>query len=171
MSLAHTTTAPAAPAAGATRRTSLLRWVAGGTTVAAILAAGAIAVWPASEAEKARADGEQLGQAVSALYVAETTTEVNAALDDVQTAAIDARDHAGDAVAEQVAETEDALSRAADGFVGVHSTSDDWDAELYQYELDTAVADLEQQADDLATSGPEVQQAFFDGYESGLAGR
>jgi hypothetical protein len=41
----------------------------GGTLVAAALTAVAIAVWPASETDKARADGERLGAAVNQLSV------------------------------------------------------------------------------------------------------
>jgi hypothetical protein len=135
-----------------------------------MLAAVAIAVWPASEADKARADGEQLGEAVNALYAADTPGEVDAALADVHSAASDARVHAGEAVYDQVAAQEDALARAADGFVGYYTTDDAWDAELYEWELDTAVSDLESNAEDFRTTGPEVQQAFWDGYDSTVSG-
>lgn len=169
MSLAHT--APATEeVAGADRSGSILRWIAGGTSLAAILAIGAIAFWPASEADKARADGEQLGEAVNSLYAADTQSEVDAALADVDSAAGDARVHAGDAVYDQVAAQADALSRAADGFVGYYTTDDAWDAEVYAWELDTAVSDLESNAEDFRTTGPEVQQAFWDGYDSTVNG-
>lgn len=79
---------------------------------------------------------------------------------DVHAAASDIRDHAGDAVADQVADQQDALDRAADGFVGTNTSDDEWDADLYQAELDTAVDDLNNQADDFRTAGPDVQQAF-----------
>ena len=85
-------------------------------------------------------------------------------------AASDTRDHAGDAVADQVADQEDALARAADGFVGESHADDDFEAELYQAELDVAVDDLASQAEDFRTTGPEVQQAFWEGYETGLSG-
>ena len=166
MSLAQTTPAPAVGA----DRGSLLRWIAGGTGVAAILATVAIAVWPASAADKARDDGEQLGQAVSQLYDAQSSAEVDAALTEIHTAAVDTRDHAGDAVADQVAAQEDALARAADGFVGTVTSDDSFEVDLYQAELDVAVDDLTQQADDFRTEGPEVQQAFWEGYETGVSG-
>jgi hypothetical protein len=169
MSVAHTTPAPAAPAAPVDKTTAL-RWIGGSATLAAALAALAIAVWPASEADKARADGEQLGQAVSSLYAADTSAEVDDALAEIHAAAIDTRDHAGDAVADQVAETEDALYRAADGFVGMHTADDSFTADVYEYELDEAVSDLDQQREDVSTDAPEVEQAFWDGYETGLAG-
>jgi hypothetical protein len=143
-----------------------LAHIAGGTSLAAVLAAAAIAVWPASEADKARADGEQLGEAVNALYAADSPTEVDAALADVHSAASDARVHAGDAVYDQVAAQEDALSRAAEGYVGYYTTDDAWEAELYEAELDVALEDLEDNADEFRTNGPEVQQAFWDGYSS-----
>jgi hypothetical protein len=166
MSLAQTTPAPTV----ATDRRSRLRGIAGGTALAAILASVAIAVWPASEADKAREDGEQFGQAVASLYDAQSASEVDAALADIHTAAVDTRDHAGDAVADQVAAQEDALARAADGFVGAHTTDDSFEADVYQAELDVAVDDLTRQADDFRTEGPEVQQAFWDGYETGVSG-
>jgi hypothetical protein len=165
MSLAHT--APATEeVAGADRSGSLLRWIAGGTSLAAVVAAVAIAVWPASEADKAYADGQQFGEAVNALYYADTSAEVDAALADLDAAVTDTREHAGDAVYDQVAAQEDALSRAAEGFVGYYTTDDAWDQELYEAELVYAVDDLESNAEEFRTTGPEVQQAFWDGYES-----
>ena len=105
---------------------------------------------------------------MSDLRAAETTAEVNSALDDVHEAISDTADHAGDEVAEQVDEQADALDRTVDGFVGMHSSDDDFESELYEYELDVAVDDLTSQAEEFRTQGPEVQQAFWDGYEDGL---
>ena len=172
MSTADTTTTasiPARPAAGPSRST-LLRWTAGSGFVAGALAVAAIALWPASEADKARADGRQFGDAVAQLSGATSTAEVDAALADLDTAVIDTRDHAGDAVAEQAADQQDALARAVDGFVGKTTSSDAFEQDLYDYELDTALDDLSSQADDFRTTGPEVQQAFWDGYETGVNG-
>jgi hypothetical protein len=165
-----TPTAPAAPAAGAGRRPSLARRIAGGSLAAATLAAVTLAVWPASEADKARADGEQLGEAVAQLQAAESTAEVDAALEEVRVAAAEAGDHAGDAVADQAADQADALDRAANGFVGYYTTDSDWDQALYEYELEVALDDLYYQAEDFRETGPEVQQAFWEGYDEGLAG-
>jgi hypothetical protein len=71
-------------------------------------------------------------------------------------------------VAGQVSDAQDALSRAADGFVGTHTTTDSFEADLYQSELNTALDDLSSQADNLRTQGPEIQQAFWDGVQAGL---
>jgi hypothetical protein len=150
-----------------TRPSDLLKWVGGGALFVAALVAIVIAVWPASEADKAREDGKQLGEAVGALYNATSADEVDAALTDIDSAVADTREHAGDRVSSQVSDQTDALSRAADGFVGVHTT-DGFDQDLYQAELDGAVDDLSSQADDFRTDGPEVQQAFWDGVEEGL---
>jgi hypothetical protein len=159
----------AAPApARASRRPSMLGRLAAGVLLAAALAALTVALWPASEADKARDDGERMGEAVGQLYAADTTAEVDAALAEVHSAAVDARDHAGDSVANQVADQEDALSRAADGFVGTHTSDDSFEADLYQAELDTAVDDLTTQASDFRAEGPEVQQAYGEGVEDGL---
>jgi hypothetical protein len=163
MSIAHALPARA-------RRSPLLRWIACGILAAAAITAVAIAIWPASETDKARADGQQFGEAVASLTAATTTAEVDTALGDLQTAAADTRDHAGDAVADQAADQEDALSRAAEGFVGTHTSTDAFEVDLYQAELNTAVDDLASQADDFRTTGPEVQQAFWDGYQTGVAG-
>ena len=43
-------------------------------------------------------------------------------------------------------------------------------AELYQAELDYAVDDLTRQADDWREQGPEVRQAFAEGFDSGFNG-
>jgi hypothetical protein len=162
--MSATTITPDAPVEST--RAKVLPALIGGGSALAVLAALAIALWPASETDKARADGEQLGEAVSALYAADSSSEVNAALSDVQRAAEDARVHAGDAVADQVDAQADALSRAADGFVGMYAADDDFESELYQYELDVAVDDLATNAEEFRTTGPEVQQAFWEGYES-----
>jgi hypothetical protein len=169
MSHAHTSPAPAASAAGGSRF-SLLAWIAGGTALAACLVALAIAFWPASEADKARSDGEALGEAVATLYNADSQAEVDAALIDVRDAASDAADNAGDAVAGQVNDQADALDRAAEGFVGSVTTDDEWESELYQAELDYAVDDLVGQADDWREQGPEVRQAFAEGFDTGFNG-
>jgi ABC-type sugar transport system substrate-binding protein len=136
--------------------------------VAAALAAVAVAVWPASEADKARDDGEQVGEAAGQLYYAETEAEVDAALADLDEAVTDTRDHAGDEVAEQVALQRDALARAVDGYVGAVTSEDALESDLYEAELDVALDDLSSQADDFRTQGPEVEQAFWEGVEDGL---
>jgi hypothetical protein len=153
-----------------TKRASLLARIAGGVVTAALLVALAVVLWPASEADKARADGEQLGQAVSDLQNAQSEAEVEAALADVDAAVTDAREHAGDEVSEQVAEQQDALSRAVDGFVGANTTDDAFEADLYEAELDYALDDLESQAADFREQGPEVHQAYWEGFEDGYEG-
>jgi hypothetical protein len=172
MSAAQTSPAPAAATDTATDtgidRGALLRWIGGGGAAAALLTVVAIAVWPASAADEARTDGERLGEAVGALHDADTSAEVDAALTDINTAVTETRTHAGDAVADQAADQADALSRAADGAVGAATTDDEWEAELYQAELDYAVDDLSDQASDFRAAGPEVNEAFWAGVEAGL---
>ena len=166
MSAAHAPAASARPA----KTTSLLGQVLGGAAVVSVLAAALIAVWPTSETDKARADGEQLGDAVSSLYYAESETEVDAALAEMDQAVVDSREHLGDATAIQVAAQEDALARAADGFVGSRTADNSFDADLYQAELDYAVDDLTSRASDFRAEGPEVRQAYWDGFEDGFQG-
>jgi hypothetical protein len=148
---------------------SLVRWIPAGTAIVVALAVATIAVWPASEADKARADGKELGQAVAQLQDAQSQADVDAALADVRDAAASTRDHAGDAVADQVADQQDALDRAVDGFVGTRTSGDAFEVDLHQAELNTAVDDLNDQAEDFRATGPEVQQAFWDGYQDGLS--
>jgi hypothetical protein len=166
MSVSHTTPAPAAT--DESGLASLLRWVSGGLVTVAVLAALTVALWPASEADKARDDGEQFGQAVNHLYYADSEAEVDAALAEVDQAVSDTREHAGDEVAGQAADQEDALNRAVDGFVGANTTDDAFEADLYQAELDVAVDDLTSQASDFRAQGPEVHQAFWEGVDEGL---
>jgi hypothetical protein len=147
---------------------SVLR-IAGGTIAAIVLTVVAIAVWPASEADKARDDGEQVGQAVTQLYEAESAEEVDAALAELDSAVTDTRAHAGDEVADHVAEQRDALSRAAGGFAGYYTTDSDWDAALYEAELELAVDDLAGEAEDFREQGPEVHEAFWQGVDDGLS--
>jgi hypothetical protein len=149
-------------------RRRLLFWAGGGAGVAAILAAGAIALWPASTVDQARDDGERFGESVAALYSAQSADEVDAALGELQSAAVDTRDHVGDDVANHVSDQQDALARAADGFVGTRTADDAWSVDLYQAELNTAVEDLSDEADKFRTTGPEAAQAFYEGVEEGL---
>ena len=142
--------------------------IAGGVFVAAVLCVLAIALWPASEADKARDDGERVGEAVTQLYEAENSTEVDAALAELDAAVSDTRAHAGDEVADQVADQQDALSRAAEGFVGYYSTDSDWDQALYEAELEVALDDLYYNAEDFREQGPEVNDAFWAGVDEGL---
>ena len=146
---------------------SVLR-IAGGTLAAILLTVVAIAVWPASEADKARDDGEQVGQAVTQLYEAESAEEVDAALAELDAAVTDTREHAGDEVADHVAEQRDALARAAEGFVGYYTTDSDWDAALYEAELEIAVDDFANEAEDFREQGPDVHEAFWQGVDDGL---
>jgi hypothetical protein len=150
-----------------TRTRSLIAWIIGGVAMLATVVVVAIAVWPASEADKAREDGKHVGEAVSALYNAQSTEEASDALTDLRTAVTDTRDHAVSNVTDQVDDQADALYRAADGFVGSHTTDDGFEADLYQAELEYALDDLDQQAEDFQNEGPEVQQAFWDGYQDG----
>jgi hypothetical protein len=166
VSVSHATPAPTARRTSAS---SLLAWVLGGLVTAAVLAAVVVALWPASEADKARDDGEQFGQAVLQLYNADSEAEVDAALVELDQAVRDTREHAGDAVATQAADQEDALNRAVDGFVGANTTDDGFEAELYQAELDVALDDLSSQASDFRAEGPELHQAFWEGVDTGLA--
>lgn len=166
MSVSHTTPAPAAT--GKSGLSSLLRWVSGGLVTAAVLAAFAVALWPASEADKARDDGEQFGQAVNHLYYADNEAEVDAALAEVDQAVADTREHAGDEVAEQAAQQQDALARAADGYVGAVTSDDAFESDVYEAELDVALDDLTSQASDFRAQGPEVHQAFWEGVDAGL---
>jgi hypothetical protein len=149
---------------------SWVSWLAGGGAAAVALTALAIAVWPASEADKARDDGERVGAAVAQVQSATTTEEVDDALVELQDAVHDTRAHGYDAVDSQVSDQADALYRAADGYVGTVSSDDDFEEAVYDAELDDALADLENNAEDFRTTGPEVQQAFWDGYETGLNG-
>jgi hypothetical protein len=167
MAISHTGLLPATTSP---RTKRLLRWILGGAAVAALVTALAIAVWPASETDKARADGEHYGAAVADVYDATSLEEADAALSDLHAAAVDTREHAGDAVSDQVARQSDALDRAVDGYLGMRTTDDEFSADVYQAQLDVAVDDLAAQADDFRATGPEVQQAFWDGYRDGRNG-
>jgi hypothetical protein len=150
-------------------RRNLLRWAGIGTVVAAGLAVLTIAVWPQSETDKARQDGGHVGHAVAGLRTADSTDDVHNALDDLNAAVRDTRDHAGDVIYNQVDAQGDAIYHAVNGVVGATSSTDEWEADLYEEELETAVEDLNSQAEELRTDGTEVQQDFWDGVESGLA--
>jgi hypothetical protein len=143
--------------------------IAGAALGVAVIAALAIALWPDSQADKARADGKQLGDAVAALSTATTSAEVDSALSDIDVALTETRDHAGDRVADQASDQADALDRALDGFAGARTSDDEFEADLYQVQLDGAVDDLYDNASDFRGEGPEVQQAFWDGYQDGVS--
>ncbi|HEX8741493.1 MAG TPA: hypothetical protein VF712_00015 [Thermoleophilaceae bacterium] len=159
---------PAPPSPDQPHRSSTLGQLIAAVLLAGTLAIAAIALWPESEADKARDDGERLGEAVGQLYYADSSSEVDAALAEVHDAAAESADHAGDAVAEQVAAQEDALERAADGFAGAATTSDDFERDAYEAELDYAIDDLESNAAEFQENAPEVRDAFWQGVEDGL---
>jgi hypothetical protein len=165
MSAVHTENT--SPALEAPRR-RLLLWAGGGAGVAAALVAGAIALWPASTVDQARADGVYFGESVSLLYNASSADEADDALANMRQAALDTRDHVSDDVANHVADQQDALARAADGFVGTRTVDDAWSVDLYQAELNTAVEDLADEAEQFRTTGPEAAQAFYEGVQEGL---
>jgi hypothetical protein len=148
---------------------SILTRLGIGTGVIAGITALAIVVWPDSEADKARADGEQFGAAVAQLEQADSQAAADDALAEIRDAAVSTRDHAGDSVANQVDDQADALDRAVDGYTGMLTTDSDWDYELYDYELEVALDDLSNNASDFREEGPEVQQAFWDGFEDGYS--
>jgi hypothetical protein len=116
----------------------------GGTLLAAALATLAIDAWPASETDKARDDGERVGVAVNQLYEADDVFEADAARTEIDAAVAGTRLHAGDAVADQVDEHVDAWSLGAD----------------VDYILDEAA--------DFRSQCPQVNRAFWDGFESGV---
>jgi hypothetical protein len=166
MSAVPSTTTPARDS----KLGSVLSRVAGGGAAAAALVALTIAVWPASETDTARDDGERVGAAVAQLQAADTTEEVDDALAELGDAAHDTRAHGYDAVSSQVSDQADALDRAANGYVGSLTSADDFEQAVYDAELDDALGDLDSQASDFRETGPEVQRAFWDGYETGLKG-
>jgi hypothetical protein len=147
---------------------SLTRWIVGGAVVLAAAVALAVALWPASAADTAYDDGQRLGQAVSDLRNADTSSEVDSAMTDVRDAAADARDHATGELDAQITAQGDSLSEAVNGFAGTVTSDSEWDQDAYQWELDTAIDDLESQADDFRTNAPEVTQAFYNGLQDGL---
>ena len=147
-------TTPAPATGGRVLPSSLLAKLGLGALAATLLTVLTIVLWPASEADKARADGEKVGEAVSALYNADSADEVDAALADLSTAVADTAYHAGSNVSDQINDQADALSRAADGFVGVHTSDDAFSVDLYQAELNDAVDDLGDNAEDFRTTGP-----------------
>jgi hypothetical protein len=169
MSTANTAAAPDAARRRSSSRMSTVGRLLAGLLVATTLIVAALAFWPESEADKARDDGEQLGEALTSLYYAEDSAQVDSALAGVRQAVVDTGEHAGDAVYTQVADQEDALARAADGFVGSRTADDEFEADLYQAELEVALDDLNRQAADFRDQGPEVRQAFYEGYQDGLA--
>jgi hypothetical protein len=145
---------------------TITKTIAGGLIVAAI-AALAIILWPDSEADKARADGEQLGAAVSSLTTADSEAEAEAALADIRTAVEDSRAHLGEFVGDQVDEQANSLDQAVDGYVGAVTADDEWDQELYELELEYALDDLYDQAEDFRSDASEVPQAYWEGFEEG----
>ena len=143
--------------------------IAGGVLAAVVLCVAALALWPASEADRARDDGEQVGAAVSQLQSAGSKSEADAALAELDAAVGETREHAGDEVADHVSAQAEALDHAVNGFVGYYTTDSDWDAALYEAELEIALDDLYDEAEDFREQGPEVHQAFWEGVDDGLS--
>ncbi len=143
---------------------TITKTIAGGLALAAI-AVLAIVLWPDSEADKARADGEQLGAAVSSLTTATSEAEAEAALADIRTAIEDSRTHLGEYVTDQIDEQANSLDQAVNGYVGAVTAEDEWDQDLYEVELEYALDDLYDQAADFRSEAPEVQEAYWEGFD------
>jgi hypothetical protein len=147
---------------------TMFKRVAGAAVLAALVAGIAIAVWPMSDTDRARRDGEHFGTAVAELRDAQSTGDVHAGLADLHDALRDTREHVGSAVADQVDAQGDAIYRAVDGSFGKRSADDDFGHDVYDAQLDNALDDLTGQADDFRTTGSDVQQAFWEGVQDGL---
>jgi hypothetical protein len=150
--------------------TSMLKWVVGALGLCAVIAVGLVLLWPASNADKARDDGEAVGAAVHDLSVASSQADIDAALADLDSAITDTRAHAGDAVADQMDAQADALASAADGAYGAATTDDAWDQEVYEAEFQWATDDHVAGASDFRAEGPEVHQAFWQGVQDSIEG-
>jgi hypothetical protein len=46
------------------------------------------------------------------------------------------------------------------------TAGDEFSQDIYEWELEDALTDLSTNAEDFRTEGPEVQQAFWEGYRS-----
>ena len=149
-------------------RASVFRWIAGAIGLATLITVVAIAVWPASAADKAREDGKHLGQAVGELYNAHSQADVNAASADIHSALGDSRSHASDELNKHVNKQVDALNRAANGYVGAHTTDSSWDRDVYQSELNYATDDLSYNAKHFRNQRSDVDKAYYDGFRKGL---
>ena len=145
-----------------------IRTVLGACLVALTLAALTLAVWPATEADKARDDGEQLGEAVTQLYEADSQSEVDTALAAVDEAVTDSLEHGGDAVAEQAEAQAAALDLAVEGYYGAVTSTDSWEQDVYEAELDYAVTELEYNADEFRSSSDDVVEAYWEGFDDGF---
>jgi hypothetical protein len=160
----------AAPRKSRHSSSRIVAWVTGGILAVLVLTVAALAILPASETDKAHDDGKQVGLAVNHLYYADSTAEADAAIAELNAAVADTRDHAGDAVADQVAVQQSSLSRAADDYTGALTADDEFDQELYQADLEGTVDDLKAQANDFRDQGSDVHEAFWQGVDEGLSG-
>ena len=147
---------------------STVRTVAGAALVALVLGALTLMVWPASEADKAREDGEQLGEAVTQVYEADSESEMDAALAEVDEAVTDSLEHGGEAVAEQAARQDEALDLAVEGYVGAVESTDSFEQDVYETELDYALTELEYNADEFRSSSDDVVAAYWEGFDDGF---
>jgi len=145
-----------------------VRAVLGALLVALTLSALTLMVWPASEADKARDDGEQLGEAVTQLYEADSQSEVDAALAEVDQAVTDSAEHGGDAVAEQATRQDAALDLAVEGYVGAVQSTDSFEQDVYEAELDVALTELEYNADQFRSNSDDVVEAYWEGFDDGF---
>ena len=146
---------------------SAVKAITGAALIALMLTALTIAVWQ-TEADKARDDGEQLGEAVTQVYDADSQSELDSALAEVDEAVSESADHAGDAVTDQAERQAEALDLAVEGYYGAVTTTDEWEQDVYETELSYALDVLSYNADEFRSTSDDVVEAYWEGFDDGF---
>jgi len=126
------------------------------TLVAAAMLALAFAACGESPEDEARDDGEQVGEAVRALFDSESLDQARTALEDVASATDAIDEETRDAVSEQVDTQGAGLSAAVDAI-----QAGDLDG------LKSAVQQVRSQADSFQSGEDSVANEFWRGFEEG----
>ena len=126
---------------------------------AAVIAALALGACGESPEDEAREDGEQMGEAMRALFDAGSIEDAQAAVGDLKKAVEELSEDTRPAVAEQVESQRDTLSDAGDALRARDTT-----------ELKAAVQELRAQGDAFRNGSDSVANEFWRGFEEGYDG-
>lgn len=120
-----------------------------------------------SPEDQARDDGQQAGEAVRALYDANSADQAASAVKDIRAARDDLDSDTRKRVASEVDTQSDALRRAADAYRRGRSATSAQDADAARADLRSAVQEIRSQASGLADQDNSIANEYWRGFVKG----
>jgi signal transduction histidine kinase len=144
------------------------RWVPCHTVLAAAVLA--MAACGESAEDKARAQGEALGQALVKLSQATSVSQLTSALGDVNTARSDISQDVSDEIGQQLTSLSSQLGQVGDDARKALTASSSADRQSAEQAAKESLQKLGQSARQTKETATGVRQAFWDGFNEGVTG-